>query len=110
MLENLVVSSRKTDLFDQMGEWKWAGIRKYLKLVKRFEKFLLLLAHITGGQPSRGEEITGLCLVNGINRDRNVFIIDGEVVSSRSTTSPSSTSTRPRLSLASCPGASGSYS
>ncbi|KAK2667242.1 hypothetical protein RAB80_016433 [Fusarium oxysporum f. sp. vasinfectum] len=54
--------------------------RKYLKLVKRFEEFLLLLAHITGGQPSRGEEITGLRLINGINRDRNIFIIDGEVV------------------------------
>jgi superfamily II DNA helicase RecQ len=80
MLKDLVASSRKTDLLDQMGEWKWAGIRKYLKLVKRFEEFLLLLAHITGGQPSRGEEITGLRLVNGINRDRNVFIIDGEVV------------------------------
>jgi hypothetical protein len=40
----------------------------------------LLLAHFTGGQPSRGEEITGLHLVNGINRDRNVFVINGEVV------------------------------
>ncbi|KAK7574529.1 hypothetical protein V3481_016509 [Fusarium oxysporum f. sp. vasinfectum] len=75
MLEDLITSSRKTDLLDQTGEWK-----KYLKLVKRFEEFLLLLAHITGGQPSRGEEITGLRLINGINRDRNIFIIDGEVV------------------------------
>ncbi|KAL5604001.1 hypothetical protein FOVSG1_006751 [Fusarium oxysporum f. sp. vasinfectum] len=80
MLEDLITSSRKTDLLDQTGEWKWAGIRKCLKLVKRFEEFLLLLAHITGGQPSRGEEITGLRLINGINRDRNIFIIDGEVV------------------------------
>ncbi|WKT53731.1 Helicase superfamily 1/2, ATP-binding domain, partial [Fusarium oxysporum f. sp. vasinfectum] len=47
MLEDLIASSRKTDLLDQTGEWKWAGIRKYLKLVKR---------------------------------DRNIFIIDGEVV------------------------------
>ncbi|KAK2922489.1 Protein of unknown function DUF3505 [Fusarium oxysporum f. sp. vasinfectum] len=67
MLEDLITSSRKTDLLDQTGEWK-------------FEEFLLLLAHITGGQPSRGEEITGLRLINGINRDRNIFIIDGEVV------------------------------
>ncbi|KAG8674011.1 hypothetical protein FPOAC1_007330 [Fusarium poae] len=80
MPEDLIASSRKTDLLDQTGEWKWAGIRKYLKLVKRFEEFLLLLAHITGGQPSRGEEITGLRLINGINRDRNIFIIDGKVV------------------------------
>ncbi|KAG8664718.1 uncharacterized protein FPOAC1_013498 [Fusarium poae] len=69
MLKDLIASSRKTDLLDQTGEWKWAGIRKYLKLVKKFEEFMLLLAHITGGQPSRGEEITGLRLINGINRD-----------------------------------------
>ncbi|VTO90232.1 unnamed protein product [Fusarium graminearum] len=80
ILKDLIASSRKTDLLDQTGEWKWVGIRKYLKLVKRFEEFLLLLAHITGGQPSRGEEITGLRLINGINRDRNIFIIDGEVI------------------------------
>ncbi|KAK2927994.1 hypothetical protein FoTM2_013170 [Fusarium oxysporum f. sp. vasinfectum] len=67
MLEDLIASSRKTDLLNQTGEWK-------------FEEFLLLLAHITGGQPSRGEEITGLRLINGINRDRNIFIIDGEVI------------------------------
>ncbi|KAL9572225.1 hypothetical protein ACKAV7_003638 [Fusarium commune] len=67
MLEDLITSSRKTDLLDQTGEWK-------------FEEFLLLLAHITGGQPSRGEEITGLRLINGINRDCNIFIIDGEVI------------------------------
>ncbi|KAM0362018.1 hypothetical protein ACHAO7_011321 [Fusarium culmorum] len=80
MLEDLVASSRKAEFLDRAGEWEWAGVRKYLKLVRKFEEFLLLLAHITGGQPSRGEEITGLRLVNGINRDRNVFIIDGDVV------------------------------
>ncbi|KAF4345891.1 af291909_2recq family helicase [Fusarium beomiforme] len=35
MLEDLIASSRKSDLLDRTGEWKWAGIRKYLKLVKR---------------------------------------------------------------------------
>jgi superfamily II DNA helicase RecQ len=80
MLEDLVNGRRKREFLDKNGQWKWAGIRKYLKLVKKFEELLLLLAHFTGGQPSRGEEITGLRLVNGINRDRNVFVIDGEVV------------------------------
>jgi hypothetical protein len=51
-----------------------------LKLVKKFEELLLLLVYFTGGQLSRGEEITGLRLINSINRDRNVFIINGEVV------------------------------
>ena len=80
MLEDLVQGRRKRDFLDKHGQWKWAGIRKYLKLVRKFEELLLLLVHFTGGQPSRGEEITGLRLVNGINRDRNVFVIDGEVV------------------------------
>jgi superfamily II DNA helicase RecQ len=80
MLEDLVAGRRKRHFLDKQGQWKWAGIRKYLKLVKKFEEFLLVLVHFTGGQPSRGEEITGLRLVNGINRDRNVFVIDGEVV------------------------------
>ena len=80
MLEDIISSSRKREFLDGKGEWRWPGIQKYLKLVKKFEELLLLLAHITGGQPSRGEEITGLRLVNGINRDRNVFVIDGEVV------------------------------
>ena len=40
----------------------------------------MLLSHFTRGQPSRGEEITGLRLVNSINRDRNIFVIDREVV------------------------------
>lgn len=80
MLEDLVNGRRKREFLDKRGQWKWASIRKYLKLVKKFEELLLLLAHFTGGQPSRGGEITGLRLVNGINRDRNVFVIDGEVV------------------------------
>ena len=80
MLEDLVQGRRKRDFLDKHGQWKWAGIRKYLKLVRKFEELLLLLVHFTGGQPSRGEEITGLHLVNSINRDRNVFVINKEVI------------------------------
>lgn len=80
MLEDLVVGCRKREFIDDQGEWRWAGIRRYLTLVRKFEELLLILTHLTGGQPGRGEEITGLRLVNGINRDRSVFVIDGEVV------------------------------
>ena len=51
-----------------------------MKLIRKFEELLLLLVYFTGGPPSRGEEITGLCLVNSINRDRNVFVINKEVI------------------------------
>lgn len=80
MLEDLVCGRRRKEFLDKYGDWKWDGVRKYLKQVRKFEELLLLLAYFTAGQPSRGPEITGLRLVNGINRDRNVFVIDGEVV------------------------------
>jgi hypothetical protein len=65
---------------NKYSQWKWTGIRKYLKLIRKFEKLLLLLVYFTGGQSSRGEEITGLYFINSINRDWNVFVINGEVV------------------------------
>lgn len=80
MLSDLVCGQRRKEFLDKHGDWKWGGVRQYLKQVKKFEEMLLLLAHFTGGQPARGTEITGLRLVNGINRDRSVFVIDGEVV------------------------------
>jgi len=48
--------------------------------VRKFEELFLLLIYFTGGQPSRGEEITGLRLVNGINWGRDVFVINREIV------------------------------
>ena len=36
--------------------------------------------HIGGGQPARGPEITGIRHSNGITRDRNVFVLDGQMV------------------------------
>ncbi|KAH7108989.1 hypothetical protein B0J13DRAFT_600669 [Dactylonectria estremocensis] len=61
------LSGKEVVMLEDLGQWKWAGIRKYLKLVKKFEELLLVL-------------ITELRLVNAINWDRNVFVIDGEVV------------------------------
>jgi hypothetical protein len=80
MLEDLVCGRQKREFLDKDGQWKWGRIRKHLKLIRKFEEYLLLLCHFAGGQPSRGEEIIGLRLINGINWDRNVFVIDGEVV------------------------------
>ncbi len=80
MLEDLVNRRRKQEFLDKNSQQKQASIRKYLKLARKFKELLLLLVHFTGGQPSRGEEITGLRLVNSINQDRNVFVINKEVV------------------------------
>ncbi|KAL6689612.1 P-loop containing nucleoside triphosphate hydrolase protein [Trichoderma pleuroticola] len=56
------------------------GIRGYLKSVDRFKELFMLSAYIGGGAPARGDELRGLRWVNGINRDRGVFIINGEMV------------------------------
>lgn len=80
MLKDLVSGRRRNEFLDASGEWKWNTIQAYRKQVTKFLEMLIVLVQMTWGQPARGEEVTGLRLVNGINRDRNIFIIDGQVV------------------------------
>jgi hypothetical protein len=80
MLEDLISGRRKTTFIDSTGQWKWKQIRRYNQAVDRWLELILLLCHITGGQPIRAEEMLGLRLANGISRDRNVFIVDGQVM------------------------------
>ncbi|SCV61242.1 uncharacterized protein FFFS_15811 [Fusarium fujikuroi] len=80
VLEDLLGSKRRATYIDRQGKWKEKGIMQYKKHVRKLEELLLLLCHFTGGQPSRGPEILGLRLANGITRDRSVFIVDGQVV------------------------------
>ena len=60
--------------------WRARLVRSYLRRTDRFLELLLLAIHITGGQPARGTEITGLRHRNGLLQDRNIFIMDGQVV------------------------------
>nr|ACP42044.1 TLH5 [Pyricularia oryzae] len=66
----------------------WAGteaspfsgeqVRRYERSVERFREQILLLMHITGGQPARGTEIIGLRMWNtGGGGTRNVFVDNG---------------------------------
>ncbi|PON19994.1 hypothetical protein TGAM01_v211133 [Trichoderma gamsii] len=80
MLEDLVRGKRRQDFLEKDGRWNWEGIRGYLKSVDRFKELFMLSAHMGGGAPARGDKLGGLRWVNGINRDRGVFIIDGEMV------------------------------
>jgi hypothetical protein len=57
-----------------------AGIGKYMKAVVRFRKKLLVLVHITGGQPARDPELLSIRHTNTAGgRHRNVFVEDGYV-------------------------------
>ncbi|KAL2203436.1 hypothetical protein CC79DRAFT_1390855 [Sarocladium strictum] len=42
MLEDLVRSRRKSEFLDPGGEWRWEGIRKYQKSVRKFEELLVV--------------------------------------------------------------------
>lgn len=56
-------------------------MRDYMRKVARFRGLLLILMHITGGQPARGTEILSVRHRNTVQGGhRNLFIEDGTVV------------------------------
>jgi len=61
-------------------EWMASGIREYESAVERFLEYLLILIHITGGQPGRGTEITTLRYANVMQSMRNIFVKEGRVM------------------------------
>ncbi|RPB17979.1 hypothetical protein L211DRAFT_799093, partial [Terfezia boudieri ATCC MYA-4762] len=60
--------------------WKVNFIKFYTSLVDRLLEVLLLLIHISGGQPARSPEILDLTLWNSPTRRRNLHVIDGRVM------------------------------
>ncbi|KFY31540.1 hypothetical protein V493_01012 [Pseudogymnoascus sp. VKM F-4281 (FW-2241)] len=64
----------------QSVKWKKQAVHRYLKQVDSFLERLLLLVHITGGQPARGSELTSLQFCNSTHGiRRSVFIENGLV-------------------------------
>jgi hypothetical protein len=64
----------------QSAKWKKQAVRRYLKQVDSFLERLLLIVHITGGQPARGTELTSLQFCNSTHGiRRSVFIENGLV-------------------------------
>lgn len=55
-------------------------MREYLREVDKFRELLLFCMHVTGGQPARGPDIVSLRYKNGMSQDRNIFVLDGLVV------------------------------
>ncbi len=66
------------DRFDQVVRQK-AALKKYLKQLDTFLEALLLLVHLTAGQPTRGMEIIGVLYTNTIFH-WNIFAEDGLVL------------------------------
>jgi len=58
-------------------------IRGYMARVEEFKEKLLVLVHMTGGQPRRGPEIQSVRHSNTVQGGyRNLFIEDGTVAAS----------------------------
>ncbi|CAA9967212.1 RecQ family helicase [Pyrenophora teres f. maculata] len=62
------------------GVWSHARVKRYLRQVDRFLELLLLGVHITSGQPGRGPEITSIRHRNSFLQDRNIYVVDGQVM------------------------------
>jgi superfamily II DNA helicase RecQ len=61
--------------------WNRVRVEEYMAAVVRFRENLLVLMHMTGGQPARGTEILSIRHSNTIKGEhRNVFIENGLVV------------------------------
>lgn len=60
--------------------WDKKRVKQYLQLTEAFLRRLLLLVHITGGQPARGTELLTLRWRNSSHSEvRNIFIENGLV-------------------------------
>lgn len=60
--------------------WKTARVQQYMQDVDAFLERLLLLVHLTSGQPARGTELLSLRYINTIyGQHRNIFIDSGMV-------------------------------
>ena len=62
------------------GRWRGKKVRQYLRQVDRFLELLMGCVHVEYGQPGRGSEITTMRHRNGLLQDRNIFIVDGAVM------------------------------
>lgn len=61
-------------------QWRERAVRQYIRRVERFLDLLCLAVHITGGQPARGPELLSVRWRNGVLQDRNLYVVDGQVV------------------------------
>ena len=61
-------------------QWRMTKVREYGHRIRDFLELLMVLIHICSGQPARGEEITPIRHRNGLLQERNIFVIDGQVM------------------------------
>ena len=81
MLQRMIMAPKSRQLRDEEREcWVMSRVKAYGRQIKRFLELLLALIHMTAGQPARGEEITPIRHQNGFLQDRNIYMLDGQVM------------------------------
>jgi hypothetical protein len=65
---------------EQRPVWKADRLKSYAKALDRFRGYLLVLVHVTGGQPGRATELLSIRHANGRDKSgRGVFVENGLV-------------------------------
>ncbi|KAI9882030.1 MAG: hypothetical protein M1823_006233, partial [Watsoniomyces obsoletus] len=80
MLTRLLQSREGQKMRSSDGKWKIKQVKRYLRQVDRFLELLMVCVHVTSGQPGRGSEITTMRHRNSVLQDRNIFVMDGQVM------------------------------
>jgi hypothetical protein len=62
------------------SRWNVKQVKHYLRRVDYFLRLLLTGVHIASGQPGGGSGVTTMRHRNGVLQDRNVFVVDGQVM------------------------------
>jgi superfamily II DNA helicase RecQ len=72
---------RRAEFMPQRPEWKEGRVQEYMQKIRRFKEKLLVLMHITGGQPARAPELLSIRYCNTRNGGRrNIFVEEGKLV------------------------------
>jgi hypothetical protein len=80
MLNLLRAAPEDKSLVDSQQGWDRKRVWKYLEQKKRFLELMMLLFHLTGGQPARGTEIGSLKFRNTQRARRNFYIVNGHAM------------------------------
>jgi superfamily II DNA or RNA helicase len=80
MLSRVMQSTEGRKFRSKEGAWNIKKVRQYLRRIDRFLELALFGVHVASGQPGRGTEITTIRHKNSMLQDRNIFVVDGQVM------------------------------
>jgi hypothetical protein len=83
-LQWMLTQAKRTEqgcrLYLSDGKWNVKQVRRYLRCVDCFLTLLLVCVHMTSGQLGRGSEVTTMRFQNGQLQDRNIFVVNRQVM------------------------------